>query len=306
VALNDEPVRDSLVDTYRTLLLDALKQKDVKPTATEITLESLLDELDDLVGLTAVKEEVRLIVNLARVEKLRRDSGLPVPERSRHLVFAGNPGTGKTTVARLLSRIYGVLGVLAKGHLVETDRAGLVSGYVGQTATKVTEVVQSALDGTLFIDEAYALATASKEDFGAEAIATLLKLMEDDRDRLIVVAAGYTEKMHDFVDANPGLQSRFTKTIQFPDYSTDELVEIFRALGEAQQYHADDEVLACLRTSLDGHARGPAFGNARVVRNLFEGAIARHASRLADVASPTREQLTTLEPDDIPTIGAAS
>jgi hypothetical protein len=308
VALNDDPVRDSLValDTYRTLLLDALKRQDVKPAATEVTLESLLDDLDDLVGLGAVKEEVKLIVNLTRIEKLRRDGGLPVPERSRHLVFAGNPGTGKTTVARLLSRIYGALGVLAKGHLVETDRGGLVSGYVGQTATKVTDVVRSALDGTLFIDEAYALATESREDFGAEAIATLLKLMEDDRDRLIVVAAGYTEKMRDFVDSNPGLQSRFTKTIEFPDYTTDQLIEIFRALGEEQQYYADDEVLARLRTCLDGQTRGPSFGNARVVRNLFEGAVARHASRLADVAAPTREQLTTLEPDDIPTIGAAS
>jgi Holliday junction resolvasome RuvABC ATP-dependent DNA helicase subunit len=307
VALNDEPVRDSLValDTYRTMLLDALKQKDVAP-ATEARLDSLIDELDGLVGLAAVKEEVKLIVNLTRVEKLRRDSGLPVPDRSRHLVFAGNPGTGKTTVARLLSRIYGALGVLAKGHLVETDRGGLVSGYVGQTAGKVTEVVTSALDGTLFIDEAYALATDSKEDFGAEAVATLLKLMEDNRARLIVVAAGYTEKMHGFVDSNPGLQSRFTKTIEFPDYSADELVQIFKTLGDEQEYHADDEVLARLRTCLAAHERGPAFGNARVVRNLFEGAIARQATRLAGIAAPTREQLTTLEPADIPEIGAAS
>lgn len=314
VALTDDPVRDSLIalDAYRTMLLDTLRQHDAardrpqleglpgEAPAVAPTLDALLDELDALIGLDSVKHEVKLIVNLTRVEKLRREQGLPVPDRSRHLVFSGNPGTGKTTVARLLSRIYGVLGVLKKGHLVETDRGGLVSGYVGQTAAKVTEVVQSALDGTLFIDEAYALTVQSKEDFGAEAVATLLKLMEDDRERLIVVAAGYTEPMRQFVASNPGLQSRFTRTISFPDYSNDQLVEMFRGLGEESEYHADDEVLQHVRACIEAQQRGPAFGNGRLVRNLFEAAVAQHATRIAEIEHPTREQLSTLTAADVP------
>ncbi len=189
-------------------------------------IEELLAELDGLVGLAPVKAEVKLVTNLLQVQKLRQARGLPVVESSRHLVFTGNPGTGKTTVARLLAQIYRTLGVVAKGHLVETDRAGLVAGYVGQTALKVTEVFDSALGGILLIDEAYALDRGGDSDFGKEATDTLVKLVEDHRDEIAVIAAGYPDEMHAFIESNPGLRSRFPRTIHFPDYTTDELVSI--------------------------------------------------------------------------------
>lgn len=199
-------------------------------------LEELLAELDALVGLAAVKAEVKLVTNVLRVARLRKERGLPIVEQSRHLVFTGNPGTGKTTVARLLAAIYRTLGVVEKGQLVETDRSGLVAGYVGQTAIKVKEVFTSAIGGVLLIDEAYALARGSGSDFGHEAIDAIVKLMEDHRDDVVLIAAGYSEEMVDFLDANPGLRSRFPKTIFFADYTDDELLHIFDGMCATTRY----------------------------------------------------------------------
>jgi hypothetical protein len=262
-------------------------------------IEDLLQELDDLVGLTAVKDEVKLVANLIRVQNLRRDRGLPVHETSRHLVFTGNPGTGKTTVARLVAQIYRTLGVVERGHLVETDRSKLVVGYIGQTATRVREVFDSADEGVLLIDEAYALARGGEKDFGLEAIDTIVKLVEDRRDSVVVIVAGYPDEMREFVDANPGLRSRFPRTIFFPDYSDEELVRIFTTLAEDGGYLCPPETLARVAEWFGVQPRTKGFGNGRLARNLFEDALGRHATRIVAVADPSDEQLCTLAVDDI-------
>jgi hypothetical protein len=262
-------------------------------------IEELLAELDALTGLDHVKTEVRRLTSLLRVQRLRADQGLPVIETSRHLVFVGNPGTGKTTVARLLSQIYRTLGVVSKGHLVETERADLVAGYVGQTAAKTKAVLESALGGTVLIDEAYALARGGDNDFGREAIDTLVKFMEDHREDLAVVVAGYPDEMHDFIASNPGLESRFARTLEFPDYTTDQLLHIFDSMSEGQEYHLDEAARVALAQVIEAEPRGRGFGNARFVRNVFEQAVAMQAVRLTDVDKPTRHQLTTLTAADI-------
>jgi SpoVK/Ycf46/Vps4 family AAA+-type ATPase len=274
------------------------RQSDEAPPAE--TLDDLLSELDDLVGLEAVKASVHQLTNLLQVQRLRVTHELPILDTSLHLVFSGNPGTGKTTVARLLARIYRVLGVLSKGQLVEADRSQLVAGYVGQTAIKTRAVVEQAIGGMLLIDEAYALARGGENDFGREAIDTLVKLMEDHRDDLAVVAAGYTDEMATFVATNPGLRSRFTRTIEFADYTDDELVEIFVRMGEASRYHPTEGAISRLRAILAATPRDKGFGNARFIRNLFEAAVSRQASRLVHVDEPDPEQLTTLVADDLP------
>jgi hypothetical protein len=264
-------------------------------------LEELLAELDDLVGLDGVKERVHLVADFLRVQQLRAERGLPAIETSHHLVFTGNPGTGKTTVARLLAQIYRSLGVVARGHLVEVDRSALVAGFVGQTAPLVTAAFDRADEGMLFIDEAYTLARGGENDFGREAIDQMVKLMEDRRDRVVVVVAGYTAEMQDLLDSNPGLRSRFPNVVEFPDYSTDELVRIVTSIGDRQRYELDDGALAKLRRLLDAAPRGRGFGNARAARNLFEHAIGRHATRVVRLPGPlSEEDLTTLMADDLP------
>ena len=263
-------------------------------------IDELLDELDDLIGLDAVKHEVKLVTNLLRVQQLRRERGLKTSDQSRHLIFTGNPGTGKTTVARLLAQIYRTLGVVEKGQLVETDRSGLVAGFVGQTATKVVEVFDRADGGVLLIDEAYALVRGSDQDFGREAIDTIVKLVEDRRDRLVVIAAGYPVEMDEFVSANPGLKSRFPKTLAFPDYTTDELLQIFQSLCDDGHYLCDADAKRRVGLYLESQPRVKGFGNGRLVRNLFEDTVARQASRVVEIDDPTDIDLVMLLPADIP------
>ena len=266
------------------------------------SLDELLSQLDGLCGLDQVKKDVKSLINLVKVRKLRQQADLPVPPMSLHLVFLGNPGTGKTTVARLLAQIYRAVGVLSKGQLVEVDRSGLVAGYVGQTALKTQEAVQKALGGVLFIDEAYALVNQdSATDFGREAIEVLLKNMEDHRDDLIVIVAGYTDLMEKFIHANPGLESRFNKYFYFEDYTAPQLLEIFRSMCTRGGYALSAEGEGAARKLLDQlyEDRDENFGNARDVRNLFEKAVTRQSDRVALLESPTREQLMELLPQDI-------
>ena len=271
-----------------------------EPQAPARPIEELLRELDALVGLKAVKAEVKLVTNLMRVETLRRERGLPVVDSSHHLVFTGNPGTGKTTVARLVAQIYRSVGAVEKGHLVETDRAGLVAGYIGQTAQRVKDVVTAALGGVLLIDEAHALARGDDRDFGHEAIDMLVKLMEDHRDEVVVIVAGYPEEMAEFLDANPGLRSRFPKTIFFEDYTDEQLLQIFDGMCAKGRYKPDEDCRQRVLAYVAAQPRDRGFGNARFVRNLFEAAVARQASRVVDLAPLSDDQLVTLVADDIP------
>ena len=259
-------------------------------------------ELDELIGLDQVKEEVRSLANFVKIQKQREAKGLKTPKMSFHLVFTGSPGTGKTTVARIVARIYKDLGVLKKGHMVETDRSGLVANYVGQTATKTNAIVDSALNGVLFIDEAYALVPSNKNnDYGQEAISTLLKRMEDDRDRLVVIVAGYTNEMKRFIDSNPGLQSRFNRYINFPDYTSDELCDIFKMYVKKNQYSLTPDAERYLKTHLDSAVKHKDrnFGNARCARNIFEKSIERQANRLSKEKNLTTKQLTEINVSDI-------
>ena len=258
-------------------------------------------QLEDLVGLEEVKKDIKNLMNLVKVRKLRQEHELPVPPMSLHLVFTGNPGTGKTTVARLISGLYAAIGVLSKGQLVEVDRSGLVAGYVGQTALKTQEVIQSALGGVLFIDEAYSLSSGGENDFGREAIETILKAMEDHRDDLIVIVAGYTGPMERFLSSNPGLASRFNKYFYFPDYTGEQLMAIFRIQCKKNGYvltpEAEEAAIALFNELYE--ERGENFGNGRDVRNCFEDMVVRQANRLAAMDSPSKEDLQAGLPEDL-------
>ncbi|MEI3348916.1 MAG: AAA family ATPase [Dysosmobacter sp.] len=263
-------------------------------------LETILAELDGYIGLAAVKEEVHNLINLVRVHQMRRAHDLPTPELSLHMVFSGNPGTGKTTVARIMARVYHTLGILSKGQLVEVDRSGLVAGYVGQTSLKTTQVIEKALGGVLFIDEAYALSGKGGQDFGQEAIDTILKAMEDHRDDLVVIVAGYEDLMEDFIHSNPGLESRFNRFLHFADYTVEELCAIFDMQCRKGCYTLTPEARNQVRRALESaDTDGISFGNARGVRNLFERVLVQQANRLASADAPTREMLMELTGEDV-------
>ena len=280
-------------------------KKDGSGTDDEVeadTLESLLDELNSMIGLDEVKYEVTSIMNLFRVKALREKMGMDMPPLSKHLVFSGNPGTGKTTVARLLAKILNQIGVLSKGHLVEVDRSGLVGGYVGQTAIKTGDVIKKALGGVLFIDEAYSLAPErSVDDYGSEAVDTIVKAMEDNRDDLVVIVAGYPELMQRFMSSNPGLKSRFNKYIHFRDYTADELTQIFKLFCKKHGYRPSLPAIDYVNKHFNERCneKEENFANAREVRNLFEFALSRQANRVVMIASPTQDDMTLLKKADL-------
>lgn len=269
------------------------------PLKTE-NLHRIMAELDELIGLESVKENIRSLTALLQVSRLRQQHGLHVPEVSKHMVFTGNPGTGKTTVARILGKIYKELGILRTGQLVETDRSGLVAGYIGQTAIQTKDMIKKALGGILFIDEAYTLSRGSEKDFGKEAIDTLLKAMEDNRDDLVVIAAGYPDLMEQFLNTNPGLRSRFNKVISFEDYSGKELYDILLEMVAKADYELDEAAQIELQQRLNEIAKNPpqGFGNGRYVRNLLEQAMLHQASRLIASNKTSLVDLKTLIAED--------
>ena len=262
-------------------------------------MKDLLAELDGYIGLQTVKEEVHNLINMASVYQLRRQHDLPTTDMSLHLVFTGNPGTGKTMMARMMARIYRSLDILSRGQLVEVDRSGLVAGYVGQTAIKTQKVIEKAMGGVLFIDEAYALNGRSENDFGQEAIDTILKAMEDHRDDLVVIVAGYDGLMERFIHSNPGLESRFNRFLLFDDYTTDEMVEIFRMQCKKDCYQLTEEARPLIRDYIAEESADDSFGNARGVRNLFEHVLVAQNNRLATMEKITREDLMTITADDV-------
>jgi stage V sporulation protein K len=273
----------------------------LRGAGTDEVIDDALRELESLVGLAEVKGQVQSLVNRARMRQKRAKVGLldNDDDFSYHLVFEGNPGTGKTTVARILARVYQALGILARANVLEVQRSEMVAEYVGQTAVKTSQVVDRALDGILFIDEAYDLVRADDDEFGQESLTNLLKRMEDERDRLVVIVAGYPTLMRRFLSSNPGLHSRFSETISFPNYSADELLEIFRRTAAAGHYELDPEAVAALTAELQRVADSPESANGRTVRNLFQDTLTRQADRLGSETGATAQELSLIVSADI-------
>lgn len=320
----EAPSKESAIKTARNLLgtdikqiggewasevckaIDKQPQTDIDANECEVVTDELqkcLDQLHALTGLGAVKSTVQELVNIAKVSQMQAQAGIKAPAITRHLVFTGNPGTGKTTVARILGEIYNHLGVLSKGHFTEVDRTNLVAEYLGQTAPKTAKVVESALGGVLFIDEAYALVPDGRGDmYGQEAINTLLKMMEDHRENLVVIVAGYKDEMSRFINSNPGLKSRFARSIHFEDYSASELAEIFKVRCEQHGYLLSEHTLEAVQHLVEQfEPQIGELGNGRFVRNIFDRCVAIQCNRLASLTKPSKQDLKTFLPADVPT-----
>jgi Holliday junction resolvasome RuvABC ATP-dependent DNA helicase subunit len=298
--LNIETEVETMEEAERKPVAVATKTPGDEPEEPKEPEKSGMEELNELIGLKTVKHDVEELVGLAKVRKMREEKGMKAVPMSLHLVFSGNPGTGKTTVARILGKLYKEIGILSTGQMIETDRSGLVAGYVGQTAIKTQKKIQEAMGGVLFIDEAYTL-NQKDENFGQEAIDTILKAMEDHRDEFVVIVAGYTQLMKEFIESNPGLKSRFNKFFEFPDYTVDELQQIFELQCKKYQYKLTDEADAAVREEIIRleEAKGENFANAREVRNLFEKIITNQAARVSELEDVDEEALSTITIDDL-------